>query len=280
MIKGNASKLPLIAAVQMVSGPNVDVNLAEAERLIAEAAAAGARIAVLPENFALMGTKESDKLDVREPEGEGPLQTFLACQAERHRVWLVGGTIPLVARDERKVRASCLLFDDQGRRVARYDKIHLFDVQIIDSSESYRESDTIEPGNQLVVADTPFGRLGLAVCYDLRFPELFRGMLDEGMEIMALPAAFTAVTGKAHWRPLLRTRAIENLCYVVASAQGGQHLNGRETFGHSMFIDPWGNILNHLPLGAGVVLGRLDMGLLEKTRRLFPALEHRQLPQP
>jgi nitrilase len=261
----------------MASGPNINANLCEAERLIAKSAAAGAKLIVLPENFALMGHRESDKLRAREAEGDGLLQTFLARQANRHNVWLVGGTIPLTANDARKVRASCLLYDNHGRRVARYDKIHLFDVQIVDSTESYTESETIEPGNDPVVADTPFGRLGLAVCYDLRFPELFRRMLDDGMEMVALPAAFTALTGKAHWEPLLRARAIENLCYVIAAAQGGYHAGGRRTHGDSMIVDPWGRILDHLPRGAGIVLGRLDRRHLESTRQLFPALQHRHL---
>ncbi len=267
--------MPMVAAVQMASGPNVNANLCEAERLITKAAAAGARLVVLPENFALMGHCESDKVGMREAEGNGPLQAFLSRQAERHRIWLVGGTIPLQSTDQHKVRASCLLFDANGRQVARYDKIHLFDVQVVDSAESYNESETIEAGDRPVVADTPFGPLGLAVCYDLRFPELFRNMVDEGMEILALPAAFTAITGKAHWEILLRARAIENLCYVIASAQGGYHANGRRTHGSSMIVDPWGRIVDHLPNGAGIVLAPLDHGRLESTRRLFPALQHR-----
>ena len=269
--------MTVVAALQMVSGPNIDANLLEAERLIAKAAAAGAQLVVLPENFALMGQKDSDKLTARETEGEGPLQAFLSRQAAHHKLWLVGGTIPLLANDAQKVRASCLLFDDRGERVARYDKLHLFDVQILDSSESYRESTFVEAGERLVVAETPFGRLGLAVCYDLRFPELFRGLLDQGMELLALPAAFTDTTGKAHWEPLLRARAIENLCYVAASAQGGYHANGRKTHGDSMIIDPWGVILDRLPRGPGVVLARIDRGRLENTRRLFPSIYHRQL---
>jgi predicted amidohydrolase len=269
--------MTIIAAIQMASGPNTNANLLEAERLISKAAAAGARLVVLPENFALMAQNESDKLAVREKEGEGPLQAFLSRQAERHKLWLVGGTLPLLAADEHKVRASCLLYDDRGLLVARYDKLHLFDVQIVDSSESYTESAFIEPGDGLVVVDTPFGRLGLSVCYDLRFPELFRALLDQGMELLALPAAFTELTGKAHWEPLLRARAIENLCYVVASAQGGYHANGRKTHGDSMIIDPWGVILDRLPRGPGVVLARVDRARLDSIRRLFPSIRHRQL---
>jgi predicted amidohydrolase len=269
--------MTVVAALQMVSGPDIEVNLQAAERLIGLAAEGGARLVVLPENFALMGTRETDKLAVREVEGDGPIQAFLAAQAARRQLWLVGGTIPLAARAENKVRAACLLFDPQGRLAARYDKLHLFDVQVVDTQESYRESATIEPGDwPVVVVDTPFGRLGLAVCYDLRFPELFRALLDQGMEILALPAAFTATTGKAHWEILLRARAIENLCYVIASAQGGQHANGRETYGDSMIIDPWGVILERLSQGPGVVLARLDRHRLQTIRQQFPALQHRR----
>lgn len=268
--------MPILAAIQMVSGPSVAENLAAAADLLARAAANGARLAVLPENFALMGRGEGDKVAVREAEGEGPIQAFLSEQAARHRLWLVGGTIPLrTAGDEGRVRAACLLFDDRGRRVARYDKVHLFDVEVVGSAERYAESATIEPGDRYVVADTPVGRLGLAVCYDLRFPEQFRALVDQGMDLLALPAAFTAATGKAHWETLLRARAIENQCYVVASAQGGTHANGRETHGDSLIIDPWGEILGRLPQGPGVVLAEFDPERLAMVRRQFPVLAHR-----
>lgn len=268
--------MPSIAAIQMVSGPDVAENLAAAAELLAQAAAQGARLAVLPENFALMGQRETDKLAAREAEGAGPIQTFLAEQAARHRLWLVGGTIPLrIAGDDNRVRAACLLFDEQGRRVARYDKVHLFDVQVVGSAERYAESATIAPGDRYVVADTALGRLGLAVCYDLRFPEQFRALVDRGMELLALPAAFTVTTGLAHWETLLRARAIENQCYVVASAQGGKHANGRETYGDSLIIDPWGEILARLPQGPGVVLAEFDRERLENVRRQFPSLQHR-----
>ncbi len=265
------------AAVQMASGPNVNANLIEAGRLIGLAAEAGAELVVLPENFALMGMSEEDKVTAREEEGEGPIQDFLAQAAARHRVWLVGGTVPLVAEDDRKVRAACLLYDPRGEQVARYDKMHLFDVRIEQSGERYEESLTIEPGQEAVVVDTPFGRLGLAVCYDLRFPELFRRMLDLGAELFAVPSAFTAFTGAAHWETLVRARAVENLAYVVAAAQGGYHANGRETHGDSMIVDPWGNVLDRLPRGSGVVLAELDRQRLEGIRRTFPTLAHRRL---
>lgn len=272
-----------IAAIQMASGPNVNANLLEAERLIYQATKAGAGLVVLPENFALMGMKEQDKVKVREQDGplssKTPIQTFLAQQAAKHKVWLVGGTVPLVADDENKIRAACLLYDDKGKRVARYDKIHLFDVSIEESGERYTESDTIEGGGRdgLVVVDTPFGRLGLAICYDLRFPEQFRTMLDRGMELLALPSAFTAFTGKAHWEVLVRARAIENLCYVIAADQGGYHLNGRETHGDSMIVDPWGNVLDRLPRGSGVVIAGIDRDKLASIRRNLPAISHRRL---
>ena len=276
MIRNEVSDVPIIAAIQMVSGPSVAENLAATAELLAQAATHGAKLAVLPENFALMGQRESDKLAVRETEGDGPIQAFLAEQAARHHLWLVGGAIPLrVAGDDDRVRAACLLYDDQGRQAARYDKVHLFDVQVVGSAERYAESATIAPGDRYVVADTPLGRLGLAVCYDLRFPEQFRALVDQGMEILALPAAFTATTGLAHWETLLRARAIENQCYVIASAQGGKHANGRETYGDSLIIDPWGVVLNRLPQGPGVVLAEFDRERLESVRQQFPALEHR-----
>lgn len=266
-----------VAAVQMASGPNVNANLTEAGRLIAMAADAGARLVVLPENFAIMGMSEIDKVNIREQDGQGPIQDFLAEQSTKHGVWLVGGTVPLVAEDPKKVRGTCLLINDKGQRIARYDKIHLFDVNLPESGENYNESETIERGGDAVVVDTPFGRLGLAVCYDLRFPELFRKMADLGVQIIALPSAFTAMTGRAHWEVLLRARAIENLCYVVASAQGGYHVSGRETFGDSMIVNPWGVVIDRLASGSGFVTADIDLEYLESMRRNFPVLEHRKM---
>lgn len=266
-----------VVAIQMASGPNIEANLLEAERLIRQAVEAGGKLVVLPENFALMGMTEVDKVSAREAPGKGPIQEFLANQARRSRVWIVGGTVPLVCPDPGKVYAACLLFNDRGEEVARYDKIHLFDVTVGDNGESYNESETILPGNQTIVVDTPFGRLGLAVCYDLRFPELFRAMLEEGMEMVAVPAAFTALTGKAHWEILVRARAIENLAFVIAAAQGGYHRNGRETYGHSMIVDPWGSVLAELSTGSGIAVGDLDRSLLESTRRNFPSIDHRRI---
>jgi nitrilase len=267
-----------VAAIQMASGPNVRANLTEAGRLISGAVNAGAELIVLPENFAMMGMHETDKVKVREQPGQGPIQDFLAEQASKHHAWIVGGTIPLQAKDDQHIRAACLLYDDQGQVVARYDKVHLFDVHLEESAETYNESETIEPGAQATVIDTPFGRLGMAVCYDLRFPELFRRMADENVDIVALPSAFTAITGKAHWEVLVRARAIENLVYVVAAAQGGYHVNGRETYGHSMIVDPWGMILEQLPNGSGFVTADIDLNRIRNTRRNFPVLEHRKIP--
>jgi len=265
-----------VAAIQMASGPNVKANLAEAEKLIKIAIQQGAELVVLPENFAIMGTSETDKVKVAEDFGTGLLQNYLKEQAIKHNIWLVGGTIPIRSKEPGKVYAACLLFNPQGELVARYDKIHLFDVTIEASNESYTESQTIAGGDKVVVVDTPFGRLGLAVCYDLRFPELFRVMVDQGMEICALPSAFTSLTGKVHWESLLRSRAIENLSFMIAADQGGYHVGGRETHGDSMIIDPWGLVLNRLPHGTGVVVANLDTVKLEHTRKMFPALQHKR----
>ena len=259
------------AAIQMISTPSVAQNLASAERLIARAAASGAQLVLLPEYFAIIGAKDSDKLAVAEAPGSGPIQSFLARMAAQHGVWLAGGTIPLACADPGKVRNSLLLFDPQGHELARYDKMHLFGFD--NGTECYREANTIEPGDSVVAIDTPLGRVGLAVCYDLRFPEIFRAM--GAIDILLLPAAFTATTGRAHWEILLRARAIENQCFVVASGQGGVHPTGRETFGHSMLIDPWGKILDCLPQGEGMAMAELKSSQLERVRKTLPALGHR-----
>ncbi len=266
-----------VAAIQMASGPNVGANLIEAGRLIADAVADGAGLVVLPENFAHMGNQEIDQVKIKERPGSGQIQDFLAEQAAKHGIWLVGGTLPLEAGAPDKVRAACLVYDEGGRQAGRYDKIHLFDVKLIDSDESYQESRAIEPGDQVSVVDSPFGKLGLAVCYDLRFPELFRQLVDAGAELFVVPAAFTAITGKAHWEVLVRARAIENFCYVIAAAQGGYHINGRETYGHSMIVDSWGRVLDCLPSGSGYVVANVEQELIANTRRNFPALQHRVL---
>ncbi|NSL54271.1 carbon-nitrogen hydrolase family protein [Uliginosibacterium aquaticum] len=260
-----------VAAVQMISGPDVAANLAEAARLIAEAAAQGAQLVLLPEYFPLIHADEQAKIGIRENFGEGPIQRFLAAEARRHCLWLIGGTLPLAAADQAHVLNSSLVFDPQGACVARYDKIHLFGFTR--GAEHYDESRTIEAGREIVSFEAPCGRVGLSVCYDLRFPELYRRMGSPNL--IVVPAAFTETTGRAHWEILLRARAIENQCYVLASGQGGEHPSGRRTFGHSMLIDPWGEIVSTLASGPGVVVGEIDPKRIAAVRESLPALQHR-----
>ena len=260
-----------VAALQMVSTPRVDENLAMAERLIADAVAQGAGLVALPEYFPIMGMSDSDKVALREVDGNGPIQAFLADAARRHGVWLVAGSLPLHASDPGKVLNSCLVYDPTGQRVARYDKIHLFGFQ--KGAECYNESATIEAGTEPVAFETPFGRIGLSICYDLRFPELYRAL--GACDLHIVPAAFTETTGRAHWEILLRARAIENQCYVLAIGQGGRHENGRETHGNSLLIDPWGEILDRKAKGQGIVIGKLDHARIADIRASLPALKHR-----
>ena len=267
----NSSDIIKIAAIQMASGPYVAANLSEAERLIEVAANQGAKLVALPEYFALMGFKETDKVAAREEEGKGPIQQFLKSMAKKHKIWLIGGSVPLVSNFPNKVRNSCLVYDDQGEQVARYDKIHLFGLNL--GNEQYREEKTIESGDVIKVVDTPFGKIGLSICYDLRFPELYRAMKD--LNIIVVPSAFTDTTGKAHWETLVRARAIENLSYVMAPAQGGYHLSGRETHGNSMIVDPWGVVLDRLPRGSGVVIATMNPKYQASLRASLPALKHR-----
>jgi nitrilase len=262
-----------IAAIQTVSGTDVDANLATASRLVAEAAAAGAELVALPEYFALISSDERAKVRLREREGVGRLQDFLRETAQRNRVWLVGGTIPLVAEADDKVRNTSLVFNPEGKQVARYDKIHLFGFQR--GSERYDEAATIEPGATVAVFRSPAGRTGLSVCYDLRFPELFRAMGT--VELVVLPSAFTWTTGRAHWEVLLRARAIENQCYLMAPAQGGRHQSGRHTWGHTMVVDPWGEVLACRDEGEGVVLADVEPQRIAAVRETLPALGHRCL---
>lgn len=264
-----------IAGIQMASGPSVHANLSEAERLIEIAVNQGARLVALPEYFAIMGLKDTDKLEAREKEGSGPMQRFLSKMAKRHEIWLVGGTVPLEAGAKNKVRSACLVYDDKGKQVARYDKIHLFGLDL--GNEKYREESTIEAGDKVTVVDTPFGRIGLSVCYDLRFPELYRAMGE--VDIIVVPSAFTETTGKAHWESLVRARAIENLSYVLAPAQGGYHASGRETHGNSMIVDPWGVVLDRLPRGSGVVVATVNTAYQKSLRSSLPALQHRTIHQ-
>ncbi len=260
-----------VAAVQMVSEPEVQANLAVAGKLIAQAAGEGAQLVALPEYFCILGLRDGDKVSVREADGHGPIQDFLAETAAKNKVWLVGGSAPLACADPNKVKNSCLVFDDAGRRVARYDKIHLFGFD--SGTERFQESRSIEPGSEVVTVDAPFARLGLSICYDLRFPEMYRKM--GVVDLILVPSAFTATTGKAHWEMLLRARAVENQAYVLAPAQGGHHRNGRDTYGHSMIVDPWGKVLAVVASGPGVVMAEIDHAEIARVRQSLPALTHR-----
>ena len=262
-----------VAALQMVSTPDVARNLAEAGRLIAEAASDGAQLVLLPEYFCFMGHRDTDKLALAEPYRDGPIQRFLAEAAHRHGIWVIGGTLPLKAPEPDRVLNTTLVFDPTGNEAARYDKIHLFNFEKGD--ESFDEARTIRAGDTVVTFDAPFGRVGLSVCYDLRFPELYRRMGD--CALIVVPSAFTYTTGRAHWEMLLRARAVENQCYVLAAAQGGKHENGRRTWGHSMLIDPWGEIVAVRDVGASVVRGALDPQRIADVRQSLPAWRHRVL---
>ncbi len=257
----------------MVSGPDVAANLAAARRLLEDAARRGARLAALPEYFCLMGMQDSDKLTLAEAEGSGPIQAMLATAARDLGLWIIGGTLPIKSTSTERVRNSTLVFSPAGERVARYDKIHLFAFD--NGRENYDEGRVLEPGNQPTRFEAGGIRVGLSVCYDLRFPELYRAYA--GSDLLAVPAAFTYTTGQAHWELLLRARAVENQCYVVAPAQGGQHANGRRTWGHSMIVDPWGQVLSVLADGEGVVVADVDPARLTQVRQQLPALGHRKL---
>ena len=265
----------LVAAIQMTSSHDIEANLAAAEGHLADAARQGALLAALPENFAFMGKDSGDKRAVAEPDGAGRIQNFLADTARRLKIWVVGGTIPLRQGSDGRVAAACLVYNSEGQRAARYDKIHLFDVDVPGSSESHRESAHTVRGNDPRVVDTPVGKLGLAVCYDMRFPELFRVLSRQGADLFVVPAAFTVPTGRAHWEALLRARAIENLCGLIAPAQWGIHANGRATYGDSMIIDHWGKVLARLSEGTGCVVADIDPAGRIDARARFPSLDHR-----
>ncbi len=269
-----ASRRFRVAAVQMVSGPDPAANCAAADALIGEAAARDAMLVVLPEYFPQIGASDAEKIALREMDGVGPLQDFLSQAAARHRVWLVGGSLPLEASVPDKIRNACLVYDDQGRRVARYDKLHLFGFE--HGAERYNESATIEPGTAVASFDSPLGRVGLSICYDLRFPELYRAL--GAVNLICVPAAFTQTTGEAHWELLLRARAVENQCYLVAAAQGGTHPGGRVTYGDSMIVNPWGVVLDRLAKGPGVATAEIDLDRIDSVRASMPALAHRRLP--
>ncbi len=262
-----------VAAIQMISGPVVAENLKEAARLVAMAAEQGAVLAVLPEYFPMIGASEEDRLMAREPEGEGPIQDFLSSLAREHSIWLVGGSLPTYANHPGKSRNTCFVFDSEGIRRARYDKIHLFGFE--HGSERYDEGQTIEAGESFSVCETPYGRMGIAICYDLRFPELFRKMGE--VDFIVVPAAFTETTGQAHWELLIRARAVENQCHVIASAQGGGHPTGRRTFGNSIIVDPWVEIMARIEKGPGIVVAEMDPSRTQAVRNSLPALRHRKI---
>jgi len=267
----------IVAAIQMTSNHVVADNLAAAGGLLRNAKDAGAQVACLPENFSFIGLKDADKLKIAEPDGDGAVQTFLYDTARKLKMWILGGTIVIKGDTPDRVANSSLLIDADGRRVARYDKIHLFDVSIPGRNEQYLESRHVIPGREPVIADTPVGKLGLSVCYDMRFPELYRELVSRGAEWLAMPAAFTVPTGRAHWETLLRARAIENLCYVVAPAQVGLHSSGRETYGDSLIVDYWGQVLSRMAKGTGVITADIDLASQAESRSRFPVLDNRRL---
>jgi predicted amidohydrolase len=264
-----------VALIQMISSAKVAENLLHIEQFLIQAKNNQAELVVLPENFAFMGLNETDKLKVAEQYGQGPIQQKISQLAKQLKLWIIAGTIPLKTLGT-KVRSSSIVFDDQGLNVARYDKIHLFDVRVSEH-EAHQESLTVDRGNELVVVDTPVGKVGLTVCYDLRFPELFQQLMLKGAQLFSVPSAFTAVTGLAHWEILLRARAIENLCYVLAPNQGGHHENGRGTYGHSMVVEPWGKVIAQKEIGAGVVNATIDLNRLHQLRQHFPCVDHHVL---
>jgi nitrilase len=268
-----------VAAIQMNSGADVSANLELAGDLLAGAAADGCTVAVLPENFALMPVRGTDKAKVAEEPGEGPIQAFLSAASQRHGLWIIAGSMPLASPeiDAERVYGACPVYDANGDAQAIYRKIHLFDVDLVDKQESYRESRSMYPGDEVVTVDTPCGRVGLTICYDMRFPELFRQLVDAGATVFTVPAAFTVTTGEAHWHTLLRSRAIENLAYVIAPGQYGEHPDTRSTYGHSLIIDPWGRILAEADDGNCFVAADLDPELPAQLRSEFPALSNRRL---
>jgi len=268
---------PTVAAVQMTSLADVAQNLITVRRLLGIARDRGAGLAVLPENFSFMGRSEAERRAVVERDGDGPVQTAVAAMARELKLWVVAGTQPIAVEGDARPANACVVYDAAGKRAARYDKIHLFDVDLPGGREGYRESANARPGAKAVLVDTPAGRLGLTVCYDLRFPELFRQLVSEGAEIFSVPSAFTSPTGRAHWETLLRARAIENLCFVIAAAQSGIHDSNRETYGDTLIVDHWGRVLAREPRGSHVVTATLDMEGQKLTRESFPALKHRVL---
>lgn len=267
----------MVAVVQMVSSNQLGQNLKTIERLVLNAVGLGAEMVVLPENFALMPKRSSELLSMAETLGDGVIQHFLSRLSREHCCWIVAGSLPIKSDVEDKAYAACLVYNDKGEQLAHYYKIHLFDADIADNKGQYRESTTFVAGADVVVVDTPFGIMGLSICYDLRFPELYRQLLAKGAEFIVVPSAFTELTGRAHWDLLCRARAVENACYIVATNQGGLHANGRSTYGHSMIVGPWGNVLCELGVGEGCVLFRLKKSDITDIRTKLPAINHRRL---
>ncbi len=265
-----------VAAIQMVSGPDVGANLRQARGLLHRAAAAGAQVALLPECFAAFGCDDLVAVGAAEFDGSGPIRRFLSEQARELELWIIAGSLPLPREAHGKPFASCLVYDEQGRECARYDKVHLFDVDLPDGTRTYRESSDYAPGDSLAWIDTPVGRVGLSICYDLRFAELYLALREAGAQLLVVPSAFTAVTGAAHWEVLLRARAIETQCYILAANQGGRHPNGRETFGHSCLVDPWGRVVASLDSGPGLICETLDLDHLQQIREQMPVAAHRR----
>ena len=265
-----------IAAIQMSSSDNVDENLSQAEQLISKASSQGALLVVLPEMFAIMGKTPTDKVDVAEEYGNGKIQSFLSRCAKQYNIWIVGGTIPLQCEDKNKVRAACIVYDSTGKSVARYDKIHLFDAKLSET-ENYQESDTTEPGNSVVIIDSPVGKLGLVVCYDIRFPTLLTKLMNRGVEIITIPAAFTVKTGEAHWKLLTRARAVDTFSYIIGSAQSGAHASGRKTYGHTLIVNPWGTVVSEIAeAGNAIAYADIDLKQLREIRKSIPVLQHKK----
>tara|TARA_Y100000992_G_scaffold192358_1_gene130683 strand:- start:2659 stop:3477 length:819 start_codon:yes stop_codon:yes gene_type:complete len=263
-----------LASIQLTSGPNIQANLLEVSRYLKDISKTNVKMVVLPENFALMPENDQEFIEHAEIEGSGPLQDFLSQCSEKYKLWIIAGTIPLKTNQSSKVSSTTLVYNDSGDVVCRYDKIHLFDVQLPNSNESYAESKVFKPGKEIKVIQTPIGIIGLSICYDLRFPELYRLQHDHGVEIMVLPAAFTHQTGKVHWETLVKARAIENLCYVVTACQGGYHISGRQTYGNSMIVNPWGQVLSRIDSGSGFIEADVNLKQLHSIREKFPVLSH------
>lgn len=263
-----------VAAIQMVSGSDLTANLQSASGLLADAAGRGARLAVLPENFGYFGLDALHEVGAGEQTAAGPLRSFLRDQARKLGIWIIGGTIPIASKGAGKLRAACLVVDPEGMETARYDKMHLFDVDVADAQQAYRESADFCSGSESVCTGTPAGSTGLAVCYDLRFPELFRTLAMRGCETIVVPAAFTATTGAAHWSVLMRARAIENACWVIGAGQGGAHSGSRQTWGHSMIVDPWGGVMAEAGQGEAVITAEIDLDKVTRLRTQMPVLQH------